>query len=100
MAIDSYTIHVHWDESNAPRQGNVDVEVRFENGSRYGATLFTIDNITSLMKSYEESGECRSGSYFWAADLIILRRLSMTEISKTVADLVGKSEFFKAFSRL
>ena len=82
-----------------PLDDNVDVEVVFDDGSRYMATFFTLQNIQKLMDNYEQSGECMSGSYFWASDLILVRRLSRENIAKVVGELIGKGEFERAFSR-
>jgi len=91
------TVHAGLDGLD-PRQGNVDVEVVFDDGARYMATFFTLENIQKLMEEYEQSGECMKGFYFWATDMILVRRLSRERISKVVGDLIGKGEFEKAFS--
>ncbi len=78
---------------------NVDVEVAFDDGSRYMATFFTVQNVQKLMESYEQTGECMKGFYFWASDMILVRRLSRENIAKVVADLISKGEFDKAFSQ-
>jgi hypothetical protein len=95
-----YKISVH-----ASSQGldalndNVDVEVMFDDGSRYMATFFALQNIQKIMNSYEETGECMRGFYFWATNMVLVRRLSRENISKVVAELIGKGEFDKAFSQ-
>lgn len=78
---------------------NVDVEVAFDDGSRYMATFFTLQNIQKVMDSYEQNGECMKGFYFWASDMILVRRLSRENIAKVVAELIGKGEFENAFSQ-
>lgn len=93
-----YKITVHAGlEGLDPLKDNVDVEVVFDDGSRHMATFFTLENIQKLMEEYEQSGECMKGFYFWATDMIIVRRLSRENISKVVGDLIGKGEFDKAF---
>lgn len=79
---------------------NVDVEVAFDNGTRYSATFFTLQNIQSLMDSYERSGECMKGLFFWAAEMIIVRTLSRQNIAKVVAALIKTDEFENAFSQI
>ena len=79
---------------------NVDVEVVFGDGSRYGATFFTLNNIERIMRTYVKTGECLNGRYFWSTDLIIIRDLSMPDIRETVADLIKNAEFYTAFAKL
>jgi hypothetical protein len=95
-----YKITVHaGSEGLDPINDNVDVEVVFDNGSRYIATFFTLENIQKIMQEYEQSGECMKGFYFWATDMIVVRRLSRETIAKVVGDLISKGEFDKAFSK-
>lgn len=77
---------------------NVDVEVTFSDGSRFVATFFTLANIASLLKQYEQSGECLNGTYFWASDMVIVRELTREAISQTIDDLIQSGEFESAFS--
>jgi hypothetical protein len=94
-----YKITVHAGlEGLDPIKDNVDVEVVFDDASRYWATFFTLENIQKIMENYEKSGECMKGFYFWATDMIVVRRLSRENISKVVGDLISKGEFDKAFS--
>lgn len=77
---------------------NVDVEVVFKNGKRYVATMFTLDNIHKLIDKYKESGECDYGRYFWAADMILLRELSISTIRATVKAMILCDELKMAFA--
>jgi len=87
---------------NYSRDGNisddsVDVVVHFGDGSRYSATFFTVENIRSLLKSYRASGECASGKYLWAANMIVIESLDLSTIEVAVADLIRTGEFTRAF---
>src|SRR5688572_3559438 len=53
---------------------NVDIEVRLADGSRWSATVFTVDNLRSLMGKWRSTGEY-SGRYVWAPDMIVVDRL-------------------------
>lgn len=79
---------------------NVDVEVILDNGDRYSATFFTLQNIKSLMMRYQKTGECYSGLYFWASDMIIVEELHPDIINKTIQDLIKSNEFFTCFAKL
>lgn len=79
---------------------NVDVEVFLDNGKRYTATFFTIENIISILNKYKETKECCNGLYFWASDMIIVESLIDKIINKTIQDLIKNEEFHHAFSLL
>ena len=81
-----------------PLDDNVDVEVAFDDGSRYMATFFTMQSVQRIMHSYEQTGECMGGFFFWSSDMILIRMLSRENIAKVVAELISKGEFEKAFS--
>ena len=96
-----YSIHVHhglrWVD---PADGNADLEVRFEDGSRYAATFFTLNNLRLLFEKNEQTGECKDGLYLWASDMVIVKELTEVSIAETVADLIAQGEFEGAFSEL
>ena len=97
----AYSIHVHHGlEGVDPADDNVDVEVRFDDGSRYAGTFFTLNNLRSLFEKNERTGECKGGLYLWASDMVIVRELSEVSIYETVADLIAEGGFEGAFSRL
>ena len=83
-----------------PDNDNVDVEVRFTDGGRYAATFFTVKNLRALMHRYAESGECADGLYVWAADMIVVARLTPSTIRAVVDDLLKSGEFNDAFASL
>jgi len=85
-----------WDSS----RDNVDVEVTFDDGRRFGATFFTLQNIEKLFHKNRTTGECAGGLYLWAANMILVRALSMEVIETTVRDLLQNEEFDAAFARL
>ena len=96
-----YSIHVrHGLKSVDPVNDNVDLEVRFEDGSRYAATFFTLNNLRLLFEKNEQTGECKDGLYLWASDMVIVKKLTEASISETVADLIAQGEFEAAFSEL
>ncbi len=76
--------------------GNVDVHVTIEKKG-YSATFFTLDNIDSLMRKFEQEGDCNHGQYFRAVDMIIVRELSLCTIQETIDYMLGTGEFFAAF---
>ena len=79
---------------------NVDLEVRFGDGSRYAATFFTLNNLRSLFEKNRKTGEYKGGLYLWASDMVVVRDLSEASIAATVADLIAMGEFEAAFCKV
>ena len=86
----------NWD----PIDDNIDVEVRFDDGRIYTATFFTIKNLETLFLKNEVTGECGSGLYLWAAEMIIVKRLSLDVLNATVEHLLRENEFDSTFTRV
>ena len=94
----NYKIFLLTDEEYLdPDDDNVDVEVVFDSGKRYAATLFTLSNIQRIMNSYQSSGECNRGIYFWTKDMVIVQKLNRSIIKNTISNLIATNEFEHAF---
>ena len=85
-----------WD----PASDNVDVEVTLENGQRFGATFFTLENIRRLFAKNRQTGECAGGMYLWASSMILVNELTLNVINSAVVDLLESGEFHSAFEKL
>lgn len=97
----NYSIHIHHGlEEVDPADDNVDLEVTFEDGSRYAAIFCTLNNLRSLFAKNERTGECNGGLYLWASDMVIVKELTEESISETVADLIARGDLEAAFSEL
>jgi len=79
---------------------NVDVQVYFDDGRTYTATIFTLKNIQSIFEKYEHTGECLSGLYFWTLDMLIVQKLTMEVIERMIADLIESGEYTTALRPL
>jgi hypothetical protein len=95
-----FSIHVVGAQVWDPKRDNIDIEVRFLDGRRFGATFFTLKNLASLFEKNRSTGECAGGTYLWAANMIIVEELSMETITRTVNDLLRVGELQKSFSLL
>jgi len=82
-----------------PDNDNVDVQVTFPNGESFSAVFFTLRNIDTLMKRYKKTGECAGGLYFWASDMIIVKKLTEKTICETIDNLLAEGEFGYVFSK-
>ncbi|MEQ1764458.1 MAG: hypothetical protein ABL984_15115 [Pyrinomonadaceae bacterium] len=79
---------------------NSDVIVIFENGEKWIASFFTYQNIQTLVEKFRESGECLSGAYFRASDMILIDELSRSRIESVINDLIREGEFETAFDKI
>ncbi len=82
-----------------PVNANVDVHVTFPNGESFSAVFFTPQNIETLMKGYEETGECANGLYFWTSDMLIVQKLTEQTICEIIENLLAEGEFASVFSK-
>jgi hypothetical protein len=90
-----------WTESGAdPEDEIIDVLATLSDGSRWSATICTYKHVESLRKISLLSGECLSGKYFWAANLILAADTLRPTVEALIADLLATKEFYNAFCRL
>ena len=82
-----------------PYNDNVDVQVTFPSGESFSAVFFTLQNIATLMKDYEKTGEGANGLYFWTSDMVIVQELTEQTICETVDNLLADGEFESVFSK-
>lgn len=73
-----------------PDDDNTDVWVTLSDNTRWVATFFTYKNITTLAKKNQQTGECLSGKYFWASDMILVDNINRASIEEVVMHLVEK----------
>lgn len=84
----------NWDNDNT------DVFVTFEDKSRWVATFFTYSNIGKLTEKNKRTGECMSGAYFWASDMVLIDQVSRARIEEVIRYLLQEGEFEGPFTRL
>ncbi|MFJ8689861.1 hypothetical protein [Micromonospora wenchangensis] len=79
---------------------NMDVEVTLDDGSRWVATLLTLDEIRRLMGRWKTTGECLDGSYFQCADLVIVERGGIDAATGLLSRLVDTAQIRDVFVRV
>lgn len=79
---------------------NSDVVVTFESGEKWIASFFTYRNIQTLVEKFKTSGECLSGRYFWASNMILVDELTRSRIESTISDLIREGMFETAFDKI
>lgn len=67
--------------------------------TRYFLTFVSLKSVEKIMTSYQATGECGSGIYFWATDLIIVRELSKEIILQSAKEIVESLEIENFSSR-
>jgi len=85
-----------------PADDNTDVIVTCDDGSRWVATFFSYRNITSLVEKNQRTGECLSGKYFWASDMILVDEVTRARIEEVAHYLSEEEplEFKSVFTRV
>ena len=87
-------------DDDAAAVENVDVEVTLDDGSRWVATLLTLDEIRRLMERWKTTGECLDGSYFQCADLVIVDRPGIEAAADLLRRLVDAGHIRDVFVRV
>ncbi len=84
-----------------PVDDNVDIELELAGDpERWGATVFTLANLDTLMQRWEHSGECGGGRYSWADHALIVRELTPDGMVQVIESLLDAEEFASAMGRL
>ncbi|WCN37017.1 hypothetical protein [Aneurinibacillus uraniidurans] len=79
--------------------GNTDVIVTYQDGSRWIASFFTYRNIQTLTEKNRNTGECLRGGYFWASDMVLVDECSRNRIEEIVNHLIEEKEFELIFNK-
>ena len=93
-----YTLTVSTNEGEAPQDARV--EVRFPDGRGWCARLHTPESVRSILDEWHREGERRgerSGLYFWAPGVIVVREISREGVLALVDDLMKEGELELAF---
>ncbi|MEV4671055.1 hypothetical protein AB0K34_05310 [Actinomadura sp. NPDC049382] len=69
---------------------NVDVEVTFSDGTRWGATFLTVREIERIMDRWRMSGEGQNGTVFRCPDLVIVRDGGVRAITAVLESAVSQ----------
>ncbi|MFC1436744.1 hypothetical protein ABUW04_00605 [Streptacidiphilus sp. N1-10] len=79
---------------------NIDVFVYLNDGSRWSATIITLDQVGVLMARWAESGEALGGRYFWCSDGLIVRDPGISNMTQVLTGLIESNEFTQILQRL
>lgn len=79
--------------------GGTTVEVLLPDGSRWGAALYTPEDVRAILDEWRRP-DGRSGLYFWAPGVLVVRDHARGSIVALVEDLISHGELEAAFVRL
>ena len=71
---------------------NVDTFVDLPDGSTWALTIFTVDEVGRLLARWKETGEVANGSYFWAADQLIVPEPGVSAVAAAIRELVRSGD--------
>jgi|GEM_PF-924236 len=80
----------YWDDPWNEDDDNMNVWFTLSDGTKWVATFFTYQNIISLSRKNKSTGECLSGLYFCATDMILIEKLTKDSIQKVLDDMILK----------
>ncbi|WP_229074500.1 hypothetical protein [Actinoplanes sp. DH11] len=71
---------------------NVDAFVDLSDGATWALTIFTVDEVARLLARWKETGEVANGSYFWAADQLIVPEPGLAAMTAAIRELVRSGD--------
>ncbi|MEV6605000.1 hypothetical protein [Kutzneria sp. NPDC051319] len=78
---------------------DIDVVVVLADGSRWTATMFTLEAVDRLMEKWARSGEALGGRFFWCSDGLIVREPGIENMVQVIGGLLDIEEFGDVFRR-
>lgn len=79
-----------------------DVLVELPDGTRWSATLATLDGLARVMDECRANGVALNGEYLWFSDLVIVRRMGVTAMVEVITGLINDEDehFEEVFTQL
>src|SRR5690349_2772062 len=78
---------------------NVDAIVDLPDGSSWTLTIFTLDEVNRLLRTWRESGEHAHGSHFWVVDQLIVPQPGIAAMVTAIRELVRSNDITQAGAR-
>ncbi|MFN8509829.1 MAG: hypothetical protein U0Z75_04625 [Deinococcaceae bacterium] len=75
-----------------------DIIIRMDEKEVYCLTLFTVNDIKEMMEKCKKDGDCLSGKYYWASDMLIVENTKI-ELVLEVCDEIVKTGLIKKISQ-
>lgn len=77
-----------WKDNYDENDENADVHFELDDGTKWCAEFFTYQNLISLSKKNQETGECLAGEYFYADKPIFISKMNKELISSVLNDII------------
>lgn len=77
-----------WEEMYDEMDENTDVHFELTDGTKWCATFFTYQNLLSISKKNQETGECLSGEYFYAHKPIFISKITRECILRVIENII------------
>lgn len=68
---------------------NLDLILTLEDGSRWSATVLTLEEIASIWRRWEVTGECFNGRYFNCPDLLLVKEAGIDSICEVLENVLA-----------
>ena len=91
-----FSLHYPTGLTEPTKDGNVDVRIELADGRAFSVTFFTLTNLETLMARWGRTGECASGLYVWATNMIVVQAISQAVIRKVAQGLVETGDIEKS----
>ncbi len=89
-----------WDEKIDETDCNADVVFELQDGSKWCASFYTFQNLLSLNRKNCMTGECLSGTYFYANKPIFISRMKKSIILSVIHDILQNGSPSDAFVQI
>lgn len=71
---------------------NVDAFVDLPDGYTWALTIITVDEVGRVLARWKQTGEAANGSYFWAADQLIVPIAGLSAMTAAIRELVRRGD--------
>ena len=89
-----------WAKPYDEYDANSDVQFKLSDGTEWIATFFTYQNILSINEKNKATGECLSGLYFCATDMILIEKLNRESVLLVIEQMLEDDEISTYCSRV
>ncbi|WP_281901094.1 hypothetical protein [Phytohabitans aurantiacus] len=92
VALDGFTVRFLLGDDDPALTENGDAHVVMADGTTRSVTFLTPRAIQRVLDRWHDTGEAGRGSYFWAADMVVIPRPGIQAVVSAVAELVRSGE--------
>ena len=90
-----------WSDGFSIDDENSDVIFELSDGTKWSAFFITYQNLLSLSKKNQKTGECLEGQYFYADKPIFISKMSKELILAVLQDIIqSESDLTSVFTRI